>query len=159
MKGRYIQFNELTDEEKDKFYEDWDKILNESLAHWNTQYWQAHESVETNTTIVHDLDEEEDAEWDRRIESGELKPIENGNTDLTEIGFDQSELGGAKQRFRNNVEAIKLVNRLHRENRAATAEERKVLSGYVGWGGLAQAFDEHNAAWQKEFTELKNSSA
>ena len=156
MKGRYIQFNELTDEEKDKFYEDWDKILNESLAHWNTQYWQAHESVETNTTIVHDLDEEEDAEWDRRIESGELKPIENGNTDLTEIGFDQSELGGAKQRFRNNVEAIKLVNRLHRENRAATAEERKVLSGYVGWGGLAQAFDEHNTAWQKEYAELKN---
>lgn len=156
MKGRYIQFNELTDEEKDKFYEDWDKILNESLAHWNTQYWQAHESVETNTTIVHDLDEEEDAEWDSRIESGELKPIENGNTDLTEIGFDQSELGGAKQRFRNNVEAIKIVNRLYRENRAATAEERKVLSGYVGWGGLAQAFDEHNTAWQKEYAELKN---
>ncbi len=126
-------------------------------VNYYTQYlWNYKDEEEPETTSGRDLDAEEDAEWDSRIESGELKPIENGNTDLTEIGFDQSELGGAKQRFKNNVEAIKLVNRLYRENRAATAEERKVLSGYVGWGGLAQAFDEHNTAWQKEFTELKN---
>lgn len=126
-------------------------------VNYYTQYlWNYKNEEEPETTSGRDLDEEEDAEWDRRIESGELKPIENGNTDLTEIGFDQSELGGAKQRFKNNVEAIKLVNRLYRENRAATAEERKVLSGYVGWGGLAQAFDEHNTAWQKEYAELKN---
>lgn len=68
---------------------------------------------------VRDLDEEEDEEWESRIASGEIKPIgrqdeptKESNTDLTEIGFTQSELGGAKQRFRNNVEAIKLVNRL-----------------------------------------------
>lgn len=126
-------------------------------VNYYTQYlWNYKDEEEPGTTSVRDLDEEEDADWDSRIESGELKPIENGNTDLTEIGFDQSELGGAKQRFRNNVEAIKLVNRLYRENRAATAEERKVLSRYVGWGGLAQAFDEHNTAWQKEYAELKN---
>lgn len=111
---------------------------------------------------VRDLDEEEDEEWESSIASGEIKPIERqneptkeSNTDLTEIGFTQSELGGAKQRFRNNVEAIKLVNRLIISQKEATDEEKKVLAKYVGWGGLAQAFDEHNLAWQSEYKELK----
>ncbi len=112
---------------------------------------------------VRDLDEEEDEEWESSIASGEIKPIERqneptkeSNTDLTEIGFTQSELGGAKQRFRNNVEAIKLVNRLIISQKEATDEEKKVLAKYVGWGGLAQAFDEHNLAWQSEYKELKD---
>ncbi len=84
--------------------------------------------------------------------SEEEQPL---NTDLTAIGFDQNELGGAKARFRNNIEAIKLVNRLYKENREATDEERKILSKYVGWGGLAKVFDERNESWHKEFTELK----
>ena len=112
---------------------------------------------------VRDLDEEEDEEWESSIASGEIKPIERqneptkeSNTDLTEIGFEQSELGGAKQRFRNNIEAIKLVNRLINTQKEATADEKKVLAKYVGWGGLAQAFDEHNLAWQNEYKELKD---
>ena len=112
---------------------------------------------------VRDLDEEEDEEWESSIASGEIKPIERqneptkeSNTDLTKIGFTQSELGGAKQRFRNNVEAIKLVNRLIISQKEATDEEKKVLAKYVGWGGLAQAFDEHNVAWQNEYKELKD---
>lgn len=80
---------------------------------------------------------------------------EEENTDLTEVGFDQSELGGAKTRFRNNVAAIKLLNKLNHEARTATSEERKILAKYVGWGGLAQAFDENNESWQKEYAELK----
>ena len=111
---------------------------------------------------VRNLDEEEDEEWESSIASGEIKPIERqneptkeSNTDLTEIGFTQSELGGAKQRFRNNVEAIKLVNRLINTQKEATDDEKKVLAKYVGWGGLAQAFDEHNLAWQSEYKELK----
>ena len=112
---------------------------------------------------IRDLDAEEDEEWEKRIESGEITPIEStdeptkeSNTDLTKIGFEQSELGGAKQRFKNNVEAIKLVNRLINSQKEATDEERKVLAKYVGWGGLAQAFDEHNIAWQNEYKELKD---
>lgn len=112
---------------------------------------------------VRDLDEEENEEWESRIASGEIKPIERQseptkerNTDLTEIGFTQSELGGAKQRFKNNIEAIKLVNRLINSKKEATADEKKVLAKYVGWGGLAQAFDEHNLAWQNEYKELKD---
>ena len=112
---------------------------------------------------IRDLDSEEDEEWENRIESGEITPIEpvgestkESNTDLTKIGFEQSELGGAKQRFKNNIEAIKLVNRLVNTQKEATADEKKVLAKYVGWGGLAQAFDEHNTAWQREYKELKD---
>ena len=112
---------------------------------------------------IRDLDSEEDEEWENRIESGEITQIEpvgestkESNTDLTKIGFEQSELGGAKQRFKNNIEAIKLVNRLINSKKEATADEKKVLAKYVGWGGLAQAFDEHNTAWQNEYKELKD---
>ena len=112
---------------------------------------------------IRDLDSEEDEEWENRIESGEITPIESideptkeSNTDLTKIGFEQGELGGAKQRFKNNIEAIKLVNRLINSQKEATDDEKKVLAKYVGWGGLAQAFDEHNVAWQREYKELKD---
>lgn len=77
------------------------------------------------------------------------------NTDLTEVGLDQSDLGGAKQRYRGNLEAIRLTNKLYDEDRNPTNEEKKVLAKYVGWGGLAQVFDDTNQQWQKEFNELK----
>ncbi len=62
--------------------------------------------------------------------------------------------GGAKAKFRANVEAITLLNQLELENRLATPEEQEILSKYVGWGGLAQAFEENNSEWEKEFLEL-----
>ena len=63
-------------------------------------------------------------------------------------------VGGAKEKFRNNMAAINLLHELEIENRLATPEEQEVLSQYVGWGGLSMAFDEHNAAWAEEFKEL-----
>ena len=63
-------------------------------------------------------------------------------------------VGGAKEKFRNNMAAINLLHELEIENRLATPEEQEVLSRYVGWGGLSMAFDEHNAAWADEFKEL-----
>ena len=63
-------------------------------------------------------------------------------------------VGGAKEKFRNNMAAINLLHELEIENRFATPEEQEVLSQYVGWGGLPMAFDEHNAAWAEEFKEL-----
>lgn len=106
-------------------------------------------------------DEEED--WDVLIDSREFISVEteqpqvteeSENTDLNGV-LDQNELGGAKTRFRNNVAAIKLVNKLYAENRNATEAEKKVLSQFVGWGGLSQAFDENNPQWAKEYAELK----
>ncbi|MFA7462920.1 MAG: N-6 DNA methylase, partial [Anaerovoracaceae bacterium] len=62
---------------------------------------------------------------------------------------------GAKTKYSWNVAAIRLLNRLEEENRLATPEEQEVLSRYVGWGGLPQAFDENNSQWAKEYAELK----
>ena len=70
------------------------------------------------------------------------------------INDDAIGVGGAKEKFRNNMVAINLLHELEIENRLATPEEQEVLSRYVGWGGLSMAFDEHNAAWAEEFKEL-----
>ena len=70
------------------------------------------------------------------------------------INDDAIGVGGAKEKFRNNMAAINLLHELEIENRLATPEEQEVLSQYVGWGGLPMAFDEHNAAWAEEFKEL-----
>ena len=64
--------------------------------------------------------------------------------------------GGAKTKFKANIEAIRLLQTLDAEQRQATAEEQKVLSRYVGWGGIPQAFDEKNVDWAKEYAELKS---
>ena len=63
--------------------------------------------------------------------------------------------GGAKQKYARNIEAIKTLFQLEQEHRGATAEEQQVLSQYVGWGGLADAFDPNKDGWAKEYTELK----
>ena len=71
--------------------------------------------------------------------------------------FEEAELpkGGPKTRYQWNVEAIRLLKQIEYEDRTATPEEQKVLVRYVGWGGIAQAFDERNNDWQKEYAELK----
>ena len=63
--------------------------------------------------------------------------------------------GGAKQKYARNIEAIRTLFKLEQEHRGATAEEQQVLSQYVGWGGLADAFDPNKDGWTKEYTELK----
>ena len=64
--------------------------------------------------------------------------------------------GGAKTKFKANIEAIRLLQTLDAEQRQATAEEQEVLSRYVGWGGIPQAFDEKSTDWAKEYAELKS---
>ena len=63
--------------------------------------------------------------------------------------------GGAKQKYARNIEAIRTLFQLEQEHRGATAEEQQVLAQYVGWGGLADAFDPNKDGWAKEYTELK----
>ena len=63
--------------------------------------------------------------------------------------------GGPKQKFARNIKAIKTLFTLEQEHRGATAEEQQVLSQYVGWGGLADAFDPDKSSWAKEYAELK----
>ena len=75
-----------------------------------------------------------------------------GNFRITD---DDLGVGGPKQKYARNIEAIRTLFRLEEEHRGATAEEQQVLSQYVGWGGLADAFDPGKDNWAKEYAELK----
>ena len=79
-------------------------------------------------------------------------PEPAGNFHITDEHLGE---GGAKQKYARNIEAIKTLFRLEEEHRGASAEEQEVLAQYVGWGGLADAFDPSKDSWAKEYAELK----
>ena len=81
-----------------------------------------------------------------------LNAVPAGNFRITDDHLGE---GGAKQKYARNIEAIRTLFKLEQEHRGATAEEQQVLSQYVGWGGLADAFDPDKDNWAKEYTELK----
>ena len=83
-------------------------------------------------------------------EEGAPEPAGNFRITDEELGA-----GGPKQKFARNIKAIKTLFTLEQEHRGATAEEQQVLSQYVGWGGLADAFDPNKDGWTKEYAELK----
>ena len=82
----------------------------------------------------------------------EPAPEPAGNFHITDEHLGE---GGAKQKYARNIEAIKTLFRLEEEHRGASAEEQEVLAQYVGWGGLADAFDPNKSGWAKEYAELK----
>ena len=84
--------------------------------------------------------------------NAEPAPEPAGNFHITDDHLGE---GGAKQKYARNIEAIRTLFKLEQEHRGATAEEQQVLSQYVGWGGLADAFDPNKDGWAKEYTELK----
>ena len=81
-----------------------------------------------------------------------LNAVPAGNFRITDDHLGE---GGAKQKYARNIEAIRTLFKLEQEHRGATAEEQQVLSQYVGWGGLADAFDPGKDSWAKEYAELK----
>ena len=84
--------------------------------------------------------------------NAEPVPEPAGNFRITDDHLGE---GGAKQKYARNIEAIRTLFKLEQEHRGATAEEQQVLSRYVGWGGLADAFDPGKDSWAKEYAELK----
>ena len=84
--------------------------------------------------------------------NAEPVPEPAGNFRITDEHLGE---GGAKQKYARNIEAIRTLFKLEQEHRGATAEEQQVLSQYVGWGGLADAFDPNKDSWAKEYAELK----
>ena len=81
-----------------------------------------------------------------------LNTVPAGNFHITDDHLGE---GGAKQKYARNIEAIRTLFQVEQEHRGATAEEQQVLSQYVGWGGLADAFDPNKDGWTKEYAELK----
>ena len=72
------------------------------------------------------------------------------------ITDEQLGVGGPKQKFNRNVTAIQLLKKIEEENRNITKDEQQVLSEYVGWGGIPEAFDKNNSSWSQEYEQLKN---
>ena len=104
-----------------------------------------------------DVDQPEDKETSETVEAVERR--EETVTDIQATNFhitdDELGQGTPKEKFRANIMAIQLLKKCKDENRNATPEEQEILSRYVGWGGLADAFDETKAAWETEYLELK----
>ena len=86
------------------------------------------------------------------VEAEHPAPEPAGNFHITDDHLGE---GGAKQKYARNIEAIRTLFKLEQEHRGATAEEQQVLSQYVGWGGLADAFDPNKENWSAEYTQLK----
>ena len=87
-----------------------------------------------------------------KARNAEPAPEPAGNFHITDDHLGE---GGAKQKYARNIEAIRTLFKLEEEHRGATAEEQQVLSQYVGWGGLADAFDPNKENWSAEYTQLK----
>ena len=98
-------------------------------------------------------------ELDQASEEPEILSGNNVSEDISAENYVISDMelgvGTAKEKFQRNVEAIRTLETIESEKRPATNEEQEVLSKYVGWGGLADAFDETKSAWAKEYAELK----
>ena len=103
--------------------------------------WQNHEVMD----II--------AQIEQSIATREAPPVPAVNFHITDDHIGE---GGPKQKFARNIEAIETLFQLENENRNATPEEQEILSNYVGWGGLADAFDPDKGNWAQEYTTLKN---
>ena len=120
------------------------------------------EIISQNTELVDDISSlEESVPVSESVilqETESQSPIQN-QSDISAENYVISDMelgvGTAKEKFQRNVEAIRTLETIESEKRLATNEEQEVLSKYVGWGGLADAFDETKSAWAKEYAELK----
>ena len=93
----------------------------------------------------------------QNIEYFDLHPeIPHEKRNNFRIEDDNLGIGTVKEKFRNNVNAIKILKLCEKENRYATIQEQQILSRYVGWGGLKAVFDDKNASWSNEYEELRN---
>lgn len=92
-----------------------------------------------------------------KIKSFDIHPeIPTSDRNQFKITNDNLGEGSARKKFNNNVEAIRVLKKCEEENRFATPQEQEILSKYVGWGGLPQAFDEKDSSWSNEYSILKN---
>lgn len=113
--------------------------------------------------VLHVLQQQTQPVW-QKVKGGEISKVRidliTETLKQTRIDFHitDNELGrgGQKSKYALNIAAIRLLTQLEEENRLASSEEQAILSRYVGWGGIAQVFDDQNGQWAKEYTELKS---
>ena len=114
----------------------------------------------TEPTVVDmsDVEEIEEEEVTAKEDIPESQEQEKAVLEPHNFRIQDNDLGagGPKSKYKANMEAIHLLQTLEKEERLATPEEQEILSRYVGWGGIPQAFEENNSSWANEYLELKN---
>jgi len=120
-----------------------------------TEFDKSSELKDIDDTVKADTSETIDLQHNEKLKSTShtLKHNRINYHYSTEDGIG---LGGLKTKFKSNIEAIKTLKVIEREDRMATTEEQKILVKYIGWGGMPQAFDPDAAGWEKEYAELKD---
>ena len=115
------------------------------------------DDIQTVTESQETVDFTPKQEPEQQVESLETEKNAAGQTKNNfHYNLWEMEKGGAKTRYQWNIDAIRTLKQIESENRLATPEEQKVLSKFVGWGGLSQAFDDNNESWSREYAELKD---
>ena len=132
----------------------------ESSGHQMTMFDFLDTKAVTEPTVVDMSDVEEIEEEEVTAEESILESQEQEKAVIEPHNFriQDNDLGagGPKAKYKANMEAIHLLQTLEKEERLATPEEQEILSRYVGWGGIPQAFEENNSSWANEYLELKN---
>jgi hypothetical protein len=143
--AKYVYENYSPENPADSYYfEQAKNILQE--------YGVLDEKTVEPTVAVENISDELTETADEKTEETS-EPEKSGNFTITDNSLGE---GGAKAKFKANIAAIETLKTIESENRSATDEEKEILSNYVGWGGLAQAFDSENTAWSSEYAMLKD---
>ncbi len=124
-----------------------DNTVNEPVEKSDLSQNKKNDSVNDLSEVSTEKQEEQPT-----VQSEELK----NKSDYFRITDKHLGEGSKREKFQNNIEAIKTLQLIDNEDRPATPEEQETLSKYIGWGGLQEAFDENNSAWSKEYSELIN---
>lgn len=133
----------------------------EGYVSWNTVEEELRVLINKGEYYQEIIEEEIIGEYDIPDEVFEMgkKPISDMERDIEKKDFHYNlwriETGGSKTRYQWNVEAIKTLKQIEKEERNATDDEQKILSQYAGWGGIPEVFDEKNDLWRREYKELK----
>ena len=156
---QYESLEDLTETELEALdFSELVSVTDEELEHYHSKVEEPELSDEEldelpiSTVIDGEVQTFPDAAALDEALNAKAAPEPAGNFHVTD---DDLGVGGPKQKFARNIEAIRTLFKLEEEHRGATAEEQQVLSQYVGWGGLADAFDPSKDSWAKEYTELK----
>lgn len=124
---------------------------------WRDKDFEVYEFAEQQLSFEDETAEQPSTSLPAESAANEATPQTAEKVDTTDFIITDDKLGegGAKTKFRANVEAIRTLKAIEAENRPATAEEQQVLSQYVGWGGLKNAFEDFHDDWKSEYNELK----
>ena len=137
-----------------------DASFAEPSGHQMTMFDFLDTKAVTEPTVVDmsDVEEIEEEEVTAKEDISESQEQEKAVLEPHNFRIQDNDLGagGPKSKYKANMEAIHLLQTLEKEERLATPEEQEILSRYVGWGGIPQAFEENNSSWANEYLELKN---